>query len=79
MEELGNLIEEETEDLLIIDSKTMADPSAAEAVKKAQKIGQQQFQKFTKECLVEKNKAHYWHNPPHSVETVCWLNDKDGK
>ena len=48
MEELGNPFEEKNEDL--------ADPSAVEAVKKAQKIGQQQFQTFTKECLVERTK-----------------------
>ena len=56
MEELGNPFEEESEDLLVIDSKEIADPSGVEAVKKAQKIGQQQFQTFTKECLVEKTK-----------------------
>jgi len=32
------------------------DPSAVEAIKKAQKIGKQQFQTFTWECLVEKTK-----------------------
>ena len=38
MEELGNPFEEESEDLLVLDSKEIADPSAVEAVKKAQKI-----------------------------------------
>ena len=56
IEELANLFEEESEDLLVLDSKDIADPSAVEAVKKAQKIGQQQFQTFTKECLVERTK-----------------------
>jgi len=56
MEELGNPFEEKSEDLLVLDSKEIADPSAVEAVKKAQKIGQQQFQTFTKECLVERTK-----------------------
>ena len=56
MEELGNPFEEESEDLLVLDSKDIADASAVEAVKKAHKIGQQQFQTFTKECLVEKTK-----------------------
>ena len=55
-EELGNPLEEESEDLLVLDSKEIADPSAVEAVKKAQKIGQQQFQTFTEECLVERTK-----------------------
>ena len=54
MEELGNPFEVDNEELLVLDSKEIADPSAVDAVKKAQKIGQQQFQIFTKECLVEK-------------------------
>ena len=56
MEELANPLEEESEDLLIIDSKEIANPSAVEAVKKAQKISQQHFQTFTKECLVDRTK-----------------------
>ena len=44
MEELGNPFEEESEEI--------ADPSAVQGVKKAQKIGQQQFQTVTKDCLV---------------------------
>ena len=54
--ELSNSFEEEHEGLLVLDSKEIEDPLAVEAVKKAQKIGQQQFQTFTKECLVEKTK-----------------------
>ena len=53
MEELGNPFEEESDDLLFFDSKEIADPSAVEADKNPQKNGQQQFQTFTKECLVE--------------------------
>ena len=53
-EELGNAFEEESEDLLVLDNKKIADPSAVEVVKKAQKINQQQFQPFTKECLRSK-------------------------
>ena len=56
MEELDNPFEEESGDLLVLDSKEIADLSAVEAVKKAQKIGQQQFQTLMKECLVERTK-----------------------
>ena len=49
MEELGNPFEEESDNLLVLDNKEIADPSAVETMKKAQKIGQQQFQAFTKE------------------------------
>ena len=53
MEELGYPFEEESKDLLVLDSKEIADSLAVEAVRKAHKIGQQQqFQTFTKECLV---------------------------
>ena len=48
--------EEESADLLVLDSKEIADPSAVEAVKKSHKIDQQQFQTFTKECLVDRRK-----------------------
>ena len=34
----------------------ITDPSAVKAVKKARKIGQQQFQTFTKECLMDRTK-----------------------
>ena len=53
MEELGNPLEEDSKDLFVLDRKEIVDPSAVEAVKKVQKIGQQQFQTFTQECLVE--------------------------
>ena len=39
--ELSNSFEEEHEGLLVLDSNEIADPSAVEVVKKAQKIGQQ--------------------------------------
>ena len=56
IEEQGNPFEEKSEDLHVLDSKEIVDPSTAEAVEKAQKIGQQQFQSFTNECLVERTK-----------------------
>ena len=71
-EELGNPFEEESED-----NTDIANPSAVEAVKKAQKIGQQQFQTFTN--VLWREQSIWRHNSTQSVETVCWLNDKDGK
>ncbi|KAJ8351860.1 hypothetical protein SKAU_G00233360 [Synaphobranchus kaupii] len=56
MEELCNRFKEESENLLVLDSKEIADPSAVETVKKAQKISRQQFQAFTEECLVKRTK-----------------------
>ena len=40
--------------LLVFDSKDVTDPSAVKAVQKVHKIGQQQFQTFTKECLLDR-------------------------
>ena len=59
IKELGHPFEEESEDLLVLDSKEIADPSTVEGFKKAHKIGQQQFQTFTKECLVGRTKPIY--------------------
>ena len=79
MEELGNPFEEESEDRLVLDSKEISDPSAVEAVRKAHKIGQQQFQTFTKECLVERTKPIDDTIQCNRLITVCWLKYKDGK
>ena len=38
MEELGNPFEEESKDLLVFDSKEIADPSPVETAKKAETI-----------------------------------------
>ena len=79
MEELGSPFEEESEDLLVLASKEIADPSAVEAVRKAHEIGQQQFQTFTKECLVERTNPIDDTIHRYRLITVCWLKDKDGK
>ena len=56
MEDLGNLFEEESTDLLILDSKEIADHAAVEMVKNIQRIGQEKFQTFVKERLIEISK-----------------------
>ena len=56
MEALANPFEEESAGLFVLDRKKIADPSTVDAVKKEHKIGQQQFQTFTKECLVDRTK-----------------------
>ena len=78
MDELGNPFEEESEDLLVLDSREIANPSAVKAVRKAHQIGQQQFQTFTKECLVERTKPIDDTIHRNRLITVCWLKDKDG-
>ena len=51
IEELGNPFEEESMDLIVLDTKEIAGPVAVETVRNVKKIGQEQFQAFTRECL----------------------------
>ena len=57
MEDLGNPFEEESTDVLVLDSKEIADRTAIETIQNVQRIGQEQFQAFTKECLVDQSKS----------------------
>ena len=54
---MGNPFEEESQDLFILDSKDIAGPAAVETVMNAKKIGQEQFEAFTRECLLDRTKA----------------------
>ncbi|KAG7163101.1 hypothetical protein Hamer_G002176 [Homarus americanus] len=56
IEELGNPFEEESLDLVALHTKEIASPSAAETVRNAKSIGQDQFQTFTRERLMEGTK-----------------------
>ena len=59
IEELGKPFEEEGMDLVVLDTKEIADLSAIESVRNVNRIGQEQFHAFTKECLVERTKPIY--------------------
>ena len=48
IEDLRNPFEEESTDLLVLDSKEIADHAAEETVKNAQRLGQEQFHAFVK-------------------------------
>ncbi len=56
-EDLGNPFEEESTDLLVLDTKAIADLTAVKTVQNVKKIGQGQFKGFTNECLVERSKS----------------------
>ncbi|KAG7171269.1 hypothetical protein Hamer_G013721 [Homarus americanus] len=56
IEELGNPFEEESLDLVALHTKEIASPSAAETVRNAKSIGQDQFQTFNREHLMEGTK-----------------------
>ena len=57
MEHFGNPFEEESKDLIVLHSKELAGPSAAEAVRKVKQTGKHQFEAFTRERLVERTKT----------------------
>lgn len=46
-QELGNPFEEESRDIIVLDSKEIADPCAVKTVQNVHQIGQDQFKAFT--------------------------------
>ena len=68
IEELGNPFEEDSQDLLVLDTKEIADPAVIETVRNAKQIGQDQFEAFSKECIVDRTKSIH---PPEQATTVC--------
>lgn len=56
LEEFGNPFEEESQDLLVLDTKEIAHPGVVKTVHSAKCNGQNQFDAFTKECLVDRTK-----------------------
>ena len=57
IEELGNPFEDDSQDLLVLDRKEIADPAVIETVRNAKQIGQYQFEAFSKECIVDRIKS----------------------
>ncbi|KAG7160545.1 hypothetical protein Hamer_G001831 [Homarus americanus] len=57
IDELGNPFEEESLDLVALHTKEIASSSVAETVRNAKSIGQDQFQTFTRERLMEGTKS----------------------
>ena len=55
-EELGNPFEEDSPDLVALDTKEIVGSPAIEAVRKVKETGLNQFQAFTRDCLVERTK-----------------------
>lgn len=54
---MGNPFEEDSQDLVILDTKDIADPAAVETMMNAKRIGQEQFEAFTRECLLDRTKS----------------------
>ena len=57
VEELGNPFEEKSQDLLVLDTKEIADPAVVKTVSNAKCIGHDQFDAFTKERLIDRTKS----------------------
>ena len=57
LEEMGNPFEEESEDLMVLDTREILSPAAVSTVQTVLKIGQGQFQSFVKERLVDRSKS----------------------
>ena len=57
IEELGNPSEEESMAMIVLDTKESAGPAAVETVRNVKKIGQDPFQAFNREFLVERTKS----------------------
>ncbi|KAL8623394.1 hypothetical protein ACOMHN_060264 [Nucella lapillus] len=54
---MGNPFEEESQDVVKLDIKEIAGPAAVETVMNAKRIGQEQFEAFTRECLLDRTKT----------------------
>ena len=59
IEDMGNPFEEDSQDLLVLDTKEIADPAVVKTVRSAKSVGQDQFDAFTKECLIDRTKSIY--------------------
>ena len=54
---MGNPFEEDRQDPVILDTKDIADPAAVETMMNAKRIGQEQCEAFTRECLLDRTKS----------------------
>lgn len=53
IEEMGNPFLEQSQDLLVLDTRDILDPSVGESVRNAEKLGEKQYQNFVEERLVK--------------------------
>ena len=57
IEEMSDPFEDESHDIVKLDTKEIAGPAAMKTVMNAKRIGQEQFEAFTRECLFDRTKA----------------------
>ena len=59
MEDIGNSFLEESEDLIVLDTKQIAGPAAVTRVRQMEALGREQSNTFITECLVNRKKSLY--------------------
>ena len=79
LEEMGNPFLEESQDLLIIDTRVMMDAAVADSVRKIESLGEDQYKKFVEERLesctkpiaetLPKNKLPLFSRPPVKTQS----------
>ena len=57
IEEMGNPFTENSSDLLVLDSRDLADPSVVDTVRRIEEIGQEQYDTYVKERLISQIKS----------------------
>ncbi len=53
IEEMGNTLLEQSQDLLVLDTRDILHPSVGESVRKAEELGEKQYNTFVDERLVK--------------------------
>ena len=54
LQDMGNPLLEESEDLLVLDSRDVADPAIVQTVREIEKTGQDQYEKYMTERVIER-------------------------
>ena len=57
IEDLGNPFEEESPDLLVLDTRDIANPAVIETALTVKQIGQEQFEAYTNHCLINRTRT----------------------
>ena len=57
IEDFGNPFQEDSQDLLVLDTKEISPPAAVDALRRAHKVGQMQFDNFVTRTACGENKT----------------------
>ena len=79
IEELGNPFEEESQDLLLLDTKEIANPTERETVRNAKRIGHEQFNTFTNIDETKSTDIAIHHNKPPLFGTSTYTASRGKK